>query len=87
MFILRQINKEGLESNMCLGNRYSITYKEQHPVRFKELLGVTVTHPDQGKIFAIVSFDQGSDDYPIYEGQSYYIMTESGRTFDNIKKR
>lgn len=87
MFILRQINKEGLESNMCLGNRYSITNRDQHPVRFNESLGVTVTHPDQEKVFAIVSFNKGSDSYPLYEGQSYYIMTESGRTFANVTMR
>jgi hypothetical protein len=87
MFALRQINREGLESNLSLGNRYNIVHRDRHPERFKEALGNTVTHPDQEKVYAILIYDGGTDSYPLYEGQYYYIMTESGRTFDNVTMR
>lgn len=89
MFILRQIFKDGQTQNTCLGERYEVTDRRNDEGRFRQLLGRTVTHPDQEKVFAILSYDKGDkiETYPLYEGFSYYIMTESGRTFDNLSFR
>jgi len=84
MFILRQITKHGLESNLCLGERYQIAHKEHNTDEFERELGVTVTHPDQDDIHAIISYSNGSDSHPLYKNFYYYIMTESGRTFANV---
>lgn len=88
MFILRQIVKNGLTSNQCLGRRYLVTHKAYQPEQFEALLKVTDHHPDSEKIFAILTYgDEKQDSYPLYTGFSYYIMTESGKTFDNLTFR
>lgn len=87
MFILRQINSEEIISNMAIGDRYIVTRKDRNPKRFEESLENTGTHPDQEKVFALLSYTKGDfqESYPLYKGQYYYIMTPSGQTFESIK--
>jgi len=85
-FILRQVHSNGSVQNHCLGNRYVLHHIENNPEEFEKALGVTVTHPDQENIFAILFYSGGDNEqnYPLYNSQSYYIMTESGATFERI---
>ena len=89
MFILRQIFKGGQTQNTCLGERYEVTDRRNDQDRFDQLLKNTVSHPDTERVFAILSYDKGDriETYPLYEGFYYYIMTESGKTFDNLTYR
>lgn len=87
MYTLRQITPDGIHRNQCLGSHYSVIYRQWHGEKFTELLGKTDTHPDQHKVFAIVLFQNGSDEYPLYSGFHYYIMTESGKTFERISDK
>ncbi|NVJ47284.1 MAG: hypothetical protein HWE07_09155 [Cytophagia bacterium] len=84
MFALRQINKAGLESNLCLGNRYVVTHSERNPKEFKEAVKAMGEFPGIEKCFAFISHSSGTENYPLYQGQFYYVMTESGATFDNL---
>ena len=88
-FILRQVFKQGGTQNRILGDRYEVIKKEEQPEKFKEALGVTDHHPDsKKKIFAVMFHDNNGHQhtYPLYEGHRYYVMTESGSTFEQIKK-
>lgn len=82
MFILRQITEDGQISNMTLGDRYSLIRKESNPERFSDSIGLADTHPDQEKIFALLSNEDIL--YPLYQGFHYYVMTERGKTFEAI---
>lgn len=84
MYTLRQINSSGLESNLCLGNHYSVIHKERNPKEFKEALQLNRDY-EESKVFAFVQYDGDIDLWPLYSGFSYYIMTDSGKTFDCIK--
>lgn len=83
MFILRQITKDGQISNMILGDRYSLIRKESNPENFIDSIGLADTHPDQEKIFALLTNEDML--YPLYQDFYYYVMTESGKTFETIK--
>lgn len=83
MFILRQITKNKT-SNMCIGTQYEVVNKEIDKEGFDFLLGVVDSHPDPKDIYAILIYAEGQHTYPLYKGCRSYIMTESGKTFDNI---
>jgi hypothetical protein len=87
MFILRQITKKGKISNMCIGTMYEVVSKEIDKEGFEFLLRVVNSHPDQKDIYAILIYGEGQNTYPLYKGVRSYIMTESGKTFDNISYR
>lgn len=84
MFILRQIFKDGTPSNRCIGDNYTVIHREGNKEKFNESLGLVKSHPDQEKIYAFLEYGNGVELWPLYEYFSYYIMTESGKTFDNI---
>lgn len=84
MFILRQINKQGREFNLSLGENYSII-RSKDEEDFKQVLGKE--QPEHTHIFAVVQFcnSKGNESScPLYDSFDYYVMTETGKTFQAI---
>lgn len=84
MFVLRQFFKDGIVSNMTIGENYQVITKQNHKEDFDKLIGGVNSHPDQEKIYAILVYNDGSKTYPLYIGFIYYIMTDGGKTFENL---
>lgn len=85
MFILRRINTEGLECNMCLGEDYIVTRKAENKERFESLAKAWSCGTDE--IYAFITSDNATKMQPLYKKSRYYIMTENGKTFSNISFR
>ncbi len=83
MFILRQINKEGLESNLIIGDYYVLTLEDQHPKRFKEWFETTAMGSDS-ECYGYLTYKDGTSIISLFKDHEYYIMTESGRTFKKL---
>lgn len=87
MFVLRQITKDGQVSNLNLGDRYTYIDKENSIEAFNASVGRANSHPDQEKIFGLIAHENSSDIYPLYKGFNYYVMTDCGKTFENLTRR
>lgn len=87
MFVLRQINKDGLQTNLSLGEEYSITHKERSPDSFQFQVDELKDFPQKDQCYAVISFNNGSEWWPLYQNFQYYIMTGGGKTFDNVTFR
>lgn len=86
MFILRRISKDGLEINTSLGSYYVLVYAETNKNEFEDTIKLW-SEEDRAGIYAIITYNDGADIMPLYDGSNYYIMTGEGKTFDNITKR
>jgi hypothetical protein len=80
-FILRRIDKDGVETDTMLGGFYSFISKEKSAEVFN-----TVTSAWNGKdlegVYAVITFFDDAI-MPLYQDSSYYIMTDSGGTIAN----
>ena len=74
MYTLRRIFNCGFQTNVSLNDNYSLAYKgsAEFEKAYKELDDDSIT------IYAFVN------SIPLYRNSSYYIMTESGKTFSNL---
>jgi hypothetical protein len=95
MFILRRISGDGVEMNFELGQTYTIVERffayesfEREFERFFNRPHVADMDPTSDemtkKVYAFVGTDGGLNIYPLYLGQKAYIMTDSGKTFNNL---
>lgn len=84
MFALRQINSSKGEHNIYLGSRYSIIDRERTPEEFKR----TLKHMQEPEVTAKKPYAYISDEngtlHPLYEDYGNYVMTDSGKTFENV---
>jgi len=86
MFILRKITGKNLngniEMNFNLGNSYTVITEERNPEQFKEAVnkGAILCDPI---IYGFVT-DEGGEVHQLSVQQQSYIMTETGKTFDNL---
>ena len=83
MYTLRIIRKDGLESNQYLGEDYSISYRDVHE-GYEEVAKKAVTNKDT---YAIIISNGGSIVFPLFRGNKYFIMSENGKTIDNLTNR
>jgi len=89
MYTLRTIYKAkdgwlepGVENNLKLGHSYTTIRQDRSPALFKEELergGWTQSE----KIYAIVRDPEGVVT-PLWDWADYFVMTESGKTFERI---
>lgn len=86
MFILRRITGEGNQVNLCLGDHYNLVEEHQTEI-FKNTLEIFGSGNDDGIIYAFLVYNMGGDVHPLYRPSTYYIMTESGKTFANLTFR
>jgi len=89
MFVLRRVTSEGNEMNDCLGERYHKVMQETQKEEFERALKVLDWKLDGIQAQELYGFiiywtsDQMIHS-PLYRKSMYFIMTESGKTFDNI---
>lgn len=83
-FILRRI-ENGVETDTMLGGFYSYVEKDKSPEAFKEI-SKEWTEDDLKGCYAVITFFDDSF-MPLYEGSSYYVMTDTGGTVANRTKR
>lgn len=82
MFILREIDEDYSQRNYWVGNNYTVAIKDLHPKLFKTICETIGTSTDA--IEGIVATEDG-EWWPLHSnGYHYYIMTESGKTFEKI---
>lgn len=81
MFILRIVFNSGVTHNQVLGNHYQIIRPENEK-DFNHLLK-KACHKDETIGFILHGANE-SESWPIYENHKYYIMTESGKTFERV---
>ncbi len=84
-FILRRINKNGVETDTMLGGFYSYIEKEKSQNTFNEITKKW-DKEDLNGCYAVITFFEESF-MPLYEGSSYFIMTDTGGTVANRTKR
>lgn len=82
MFILRVVFKAGVTHNHILGNDYKIIRPENER-DFNHHLE-SACHKEETKAFIEYSINDHITTWPVYENHQYYIMTESGKTFEKI---
>ena len=85
MFILRKISGNGVEINISLGESYNLINKENHPEEFDRAVEEGLVISDS-IIYGYIATNNGGI-YPLSSKQQAYIMTESGKTFDNLTLR
>lgn len=81
MYTLRIIseNDKLRTANQSLGNDYSVTYKNS-PL-FEETSKPAICNENT---YAVVVGNEGKIVYPLFKGNDYFIMTESGKTFEKL---
>ena len=83
MFILRTIKKSGEVQHFSLGDYYSIVRKDTDPEICKSLFNGK-DHPMESFYGYLCSrFADGRME--LHDDESYYIMTDTGKTFARIK--
>lgn len=97
MFYLRVINPDGSDFNTKLGDSYTVTQREVSYDSFRKIFKDVFGKPHVAdldseadeytkNVFAFISFDGGAK-IELLKNQSYFIMTENGKTFSNESYR
>lgn len=86
MFTLRIVHEDKTVSNQSLGDNYTVTHKSTSPERFKVLFeDFEIGSLDKSEeVYAIVVGEFCKEVWPLFPTRRYFIMTESGRTFDRL---
>lgn len=82
MFILRKINRNGLEENFALGDSYSLILKDTNPKHFEDVLPINGHDRFKDEIYGFIAYDVKY--LMLFTEDHNYIMTENGKTFKNI---
>lgn len=88
MYTLRVLHPSGDEQNYYLGDLYKITVWDKSPDNFKLTYDsyvdkhIDLEMKDEGLYGFITSYTQGVQ--PLYESNKYYIVMESGKTFQKL---
>ena len=80
MYTLRIIEQDGQVSNQNLGENYSVTYKATCN-DYEKVASAAITNE---RTYAIVVGNNGKVVFPILDNRKYFIMTENGKTFENL---
>lgn len=95
MFTLREINPSGVVTNYSLGDQYTFVGRFEASEEFRNIFNahferLHVADLDETadaitrNCYGFVTTVQMSI-FPIFKGNTYYIMTESGKTFAKIR--
>jgi len=88
MYTLRVLHQSGDEQNYYLGDLYKVTLMDKSPDNFKSTYNSYVEEHidlemiDEGLYGFITSYVQGVR--PLYNSNKYYIVMESGKTFQKL---
>jgi hypothetical protein len=84
MFILRKINQQGIQSNLCIGSNYCLI-REEDTEEFNKTLDIEYYFKSlRDDIYAFISYNDSREVLPLYKSQENYIMTGEGNTFSNV---
>ena len=81
MFILRMIDKDRMTRNYELSDNYSVVSKLSNPKEFQDFCDMHDVLPD---IYDGIISDEDGKFFPLDKGTHYYVMTESGKTFERL---
>ena len=81
MFILRMIDENRIARNYELSDNYSVVSKLLHPKEFEDSCDMFQVTPEGCD--GIVCDEDGKF-YVLHKDTHYYIMTESGKTFERL---
>lgn len=93
MFILRTISKDMVSLNKELGDEYEVISRFESYDLFKDIFKDVfyqdhVADGDPGankSTKSCIGFLQArTSTFPLYDDEKYYVMTENGRTFENL---
>lgn len=95
MYTLRTFNDAGVESNRTIGDNYQVINREINYEEFRKAYELFWKKPHVADLedesdqhtkqtFSFLVIKHGSELIPLYKGEIYYIMTESGKTFSNL---
>ena len=88
MYTLRVLHQSGEEQNYYLGDLYKVTLKEKSLENFKLTYDsylkahIDLEIIDEGLYGFITSYVNGVQ--PLYKSSKYYIVMESGKTFQKL---
>lgn len=89
MYTLRVLHPSGDEQNYYLGDLYKVTSKDKSPENFRLTYSsyleehIDLQVDDEGALYGfITSYVQGVQ--PLYKSSKYYIVMESGKTFQKL---
>lgn len=89
MFILRTIKKGKATQNLLLGEYYSVIKKSSNPEDCKAFLG-NQEHPMES-FFGYLTYRNSKSNtdghIELHDNEDYYIMTDSGKTFERIESK
>lgn len=81
MYTLRIIEKNGQISNQSLGENYSVTYKATCRGHYEKIANGVFTNE---RTYAIIVGNDGKTVFPLFNNKKYFVMTESGKTFEKL---
>jgi hypothetical protein len=86
MFILRRITSEGKRMNLCIGEIYEDILKETDKEDFKKICESMKWSDNDPDLYGFVSYNtpKGNINHPLYKKSTYFIMTETGKTFADL---
>jgi hypothetical protein len=102
MFILRQVTEKKMVSNTIIGDNYKVIYREENPEAFREIYkqvfgkdhvaDIDETADETSKNCFAFLYSDGEFVYSecwhaLFKSESYWIMTDGGKTFDNLTYR
>lgn len=87
MYTLRTIRTNYPIANQCLGDHYHTILKESTPEEFKKTCEIYWNEPEPEQTYGFIVCFNGSKVLPLFAGNFYYIMTENGKTFDNLSQK
>lgn len=95
MYTLRTFNETGIETNRAIGDNYQVISRDVNYEKFREAYELFWNKPHVADLdtesdkhtrqtFCFLAIKQGAELIPLYKDESYYMMTESGKTFSNL---
>lgn len=92
MYTLRKIGVSGIEFNKFLGKDYSLTMFEKSPEHFWLIHDsffqlterVALKEGQTPDCYGFVHNEMNQEIMPLFKSERCYIVSESGKTFDNI---
>ena len=86
MFVLRKIFGNGVENNYSIGEHYQLILKETNSLEF-DSLSKQVFDGQDDECYGFVVGEDIKSPITLWVCQKNYIMTDGGKTFDNLTYR
>lgn len=84
MFTLRIFEANGAETNLSLGEGYSLYREANNAMAFKNKHHELFNKPIEDKTMSAIIEGHNGLTVPLYYGRQCYVMNDSGKTFANL---